>query len=129
MNRLLILSVLTVALFSACFERSPGPPPPGKDDVLHVQDSIRNEILLRITYAQMEINRQTEMMRRRAYNANPKSAARLNRKIVAAEAAYEDLEQKSALLSNDSIPSNWLEIKMETDILIERASRLLQTPM
>ncbi|MCB0569638.1 MAG: hypothetical protein KDC66_07750 [Phaeodactylibacter sp.] len=129
MSRALVLVFLFPLLFAACFERAPGPPPPGSDEVLEVEDSIRGEILLRISFARMEINRQTEMMRRRAYNADAKTARRLNRRIAEAEAAYLELEHKSALLASDSLPSNWLELKQQTDILLESTARLLQTPL
>jgi hypothetical protein len=95
--------------------------------VYAVQDSIRQSLLLRISLAQMEINRQAEMMRRRAYHADRKLAEQLKLKITAAERAATALETQSALLLNDSLPSNWLEIQQRTNLIIEEASRTLQT--
>lgn len=124
-----LLMALALLLLTACSGRAPSSPRPGSEDVFAAQDSIRVSLLLRISQAQMELDRQAEMMRRRAYNAEKKLADRLNRKIAAAELALVELEAQSALLLADSVPSNWLEIQEKTDLIIQKASRTLQTAL
>ena len=119
--------LLFACLLLGCSKRAPTPPPPSSEDVYAVQDSIRRSLLLRISLAQMEISRQAEMMRRRAYHADRKLAEQLKLKITAAERAAVALGSQSTLLLNDSLPSDWLDIQQRTDLIIEEVSRTLQT--
>ena len=101
--------------------------PPGREEVFAVRDSMRNELLLRIGRAQQEINRRVEAMRNRAYDADKAAARRLNQKIIEVERSYEKLEQQAQRLTADSLMGDWMLLEQETEILIIKVSRQLET--
>ena len=101
--------------------------PPGREEVFAVRDSMRDELLLRIGRAQQEINRRVEAMRNRAYDADKAAARRLNQKIIEVERSYEKLEQQAQRLTADSLMGDWMLLEQETEILIIKVSRQLET--
>ena len=101
--------------------------PPGREEVFAVRDSMRNLLLLRLSRAQMEINRQVEAMKNRAYDADRATARRLNQKIANVERSYNKLEKQVQLLQEDSLQGDWIRLEQETELLIIEVSRELET--
>ena len=129
MNRIFLPIAACFALLVCSCTIPSDKPPPGEQEVYQVQDSLRRELLLRISHARMEINRQAEMMSRRAYSADKATARSLNQKIATIREAYEELEEKTAVLEQDSLMDRWMVTKQEADLILGRVSRTLQTPL
>lgn len=125
---LLKILFFSLLLLPAC-KRPKETAPAGPDEVLAVQDSIRNVLLFRIGRAQQEINRQLEAMNNRAYNADKATARRLSQKIAAVEKAYARLEEQIQRIENDSLMAGWILLRQETELIIMEASRELGTPL
>ena len=126
MKNLQVLILLFFStLFTACVELPP-PPPPDSDDVLQVRDSIRMEIVLRISNAKQEINRRAEMMRRRAYSEDKKTAARLRKTAAKMEEAYLKLDIWIDSLESDSLLHDWNVQRQEIDKYLEEIGYTLK---
>lgn len=126
MKNLQVLILLFVStLFTACVELPP-PPPPDSDDVLQVRDSIRMEIVLRISNAKQEINRRAEMMRRRAYSEDETTAARLRKTAAEMEEAYLKLDVWIDSLESDSLLHDWNVQRQEIDKYLEELGYTLK---
>jgi len=107
----------TLLSISAC--QMPADPPPNSDDLYELRDSIRSEISLRLGNAKQEINRQAEMMRRRAWSEDKQTAARLRKKAERMEAKYEELDAWVDSLKNDSVMGDWYLHRQKINILLD----------
>ena len=97
----------------------PDPPPANEEDLYEIRDSIRTTMLFRLGKAKLEINRQAEMMRRRAYSEPKKEASRLRKKAEEMEKAYLELDEWVELIENDSTMGQWYEHRQRINIFIE----------
>ncbi|HMQ49435.1 MAG TPA: hypothetical protein PKA00_18215 [Saprospiraceae bacterium] len=110
---------------SACFE-PPKTPAPSDEEVYAIQDSICNEMLLRISRARQEINRQYEQFWRRSVNAEKPLANQLKTKMQTLEKLDAALLEKLDALQNDSLRREWLPIQQELDVIMIEVSHTLQ---
>lgn len=115
---------LSVSL-SACFD-PPKAPAPNEEDVYEIQDSICNEMLLRISRARQEINRQYEQFWRRSVNAEKPLVNQLKTKMQTLEKLDAALLEKMDALQNDSLRREWLQLQQELDVLMIELSHTLQ---
>jgi hypothetical protein len=107
----------------------PDPPPADEEDLYEIRDSIRTTILFRLGKAKLEINRQAEMMRRRAYSEPEKEARRLRKKAAEMEKAYLELDEWVELIEHDSTMGQWYEHRQRINIFIEQIGYSLNTIM
>lgn len=115
----LILTVISAALLAISACQIPADPPPNADDLYELRDSIRSDIFLRLGNAKQEANRQAEMMRRRAYSEDKRTAARLREKAKRMEAAYEELDAWVDSLQNDSVMGDWYLQQQKINIFLD----------
>lgn len=107
----------------------PGPPPADEEDLYEIRDSIRTTMLFRLGKAKLEVNRQAEMMRRRAYSEPKKKARQLRKKAADMEKAYLELDEWVELIENDSTMGQWYEHRQRINIFIEHIGYSLNTIM
>lgn len=123
----LLAAMLFFLLLIAACSPLPDPPPSDSDDLYELRDSIRNSMYLRISEAKQEVNRQAEMMRRRAYSEDERSAARLRAKATRMEAAFDQLDVWMDTLRHDSVMGDWFLRQQEIDIFLDQIGKDLKT--
>ena len=122
-----LLVLLSVYIWSCA--PLPDPPPANEEDLYEIRDSIRTTMLFRLGKAKLEINRQAEMMRRKAYSEPKKEARRLRKKAEEMEKAYLELDEWVELIENDSTMGQWYEHRQRINIFIEHIGYSLNTIM
>ena len=124
LKRLLPICFMAGLLLAGCKGRD-NRTPPGSEEVFAIRDSIRSELFLRLGRAQQEINRQLEALRNRAYDADRKTARRLNHNISAIENDREALKHQREILQQDTLLHDWSLLEQETELLLNRAGHRL----
>jgi hypothetical protein len=122
----ILITFLLLLLFGACTPDPPLPPPTA-DDLYQVRDSIRTEMLFRLGKAKLEINRQAEMMRRRAYSEPAKKARQLRKDAERMEKAYTKVDNWITTIETDSTMGEWYANRQKMNILLEHIGHSLNT--
>lgn len=102
---------------------------PTAEDVYDTRDSIRNDLLLRLSQASLTIGMRAEMRRRQAYSVDKKEAARLNRDVEQLHKYQTQVEARMQYLQQDSVLGLWYDQIDDMERLLQDASYIIKQPL
>jgi hypothetical protein len=102
---------------------------PTAEDVYETRDSIRDDLLLRLSQASLTIGMRAEMRRRQAYSVDDKKAAKLRRDVEQLLKYQSKVEERMEYLQQDSVLGLWYDQVDEMERLLQDASYIIKQPL